>query len=183
MNNALYGRPRNEDAPAYAEYYFDLTDRWEDLGVALEESTDRLLNFLKSIPEDKENFRYQPEKWSIKQVVAHMIEAERIFQYRALRFSRFDATELSGFDEDWYAKNNHAEHRSLADIVAEFDAVRQSTIYLFSDMTDEMLDFRGKANGSAITSRSLGWLIIGHAIHHKAFLKERYLHLEESFNS
>ena len=177
MNNSLLGRPNYSDAPVYAAYYFDLTDCWEDLDVALRESTDRLFRFLHSIPVDQQDFKYQPEKWSVKQVVLHMMDTERIFQYRAFRFSRQDATELHGFDEDQYIANSNSENRNLTQIIEEFETVRKSTLLLFSGMSDEMLDFRGHANGSVVTTRSVGWMIIGHAMHHKAFLKEKYLKL------
>jgi len=175
MNNALVGRPINEDAPAYAAYYFELTDCWENLEIALNESTEKLFGFLRTISPSQDDYRYQPEKWSVKQVVIHMMEAERVFQYRAFRFSRLDATELHGFDEDKFVANSNAENRTIGSIINEFYAVRQSTIHLFSGMTDKMLNFRGHANGTHITARSLGWLIVGHAMHHKAFLKEKYL--------
>ena len=176
MNSALSSRPVYEDAPAYAAYYFDLTDCWENLEIALTESTDHLFRFLHSIPVAQQDYSYQPEKWSVKQVVIHMLETERIFQYRAFRFSRFDDTELSGFDEDVYVSNSNSENRTLSGIIEEFEAVRKSSILLFKSMTTEMLDFRGYANGTPVTARSIGWMIVGHAMHHKAFLKERYLH-------
>lgn len=175
MNNALVGRPINEDAPVYAAYYFELTDCWDNLEVALNESTEKLFGFLKTIPPSQDDYRYQPEKWSVKQVIIHMLETERIFQYRAFRISRHDLTELPGFDEDAFVANSNWENRTLGQVIEEFYAVRQSSIHLFSGMSEQMLNFRGHVNGSQITTRSLGWLIVGHAMHHKAFLKEKYL--------
>lgn len=173
--NPLDGRPDKRHAPDYAASYIDLTSKWANLGAALEENKTGSIAFFKSIPADKAEYRYQPEKWSVKELILHLIEAERVFQYRAFRFSRKDATALSGFDEDWYAKNNNASSRSLSSIIEEFEAVRNSTILLFNGMSAEMIDFPGSANGQPVSPRSLGWMTIGHVMHHVAVLRERYL--------
>lgn len=173
--NPLDGRPDSSHTQIFGEQYVRLTSKWNNLATALEENKQESIAFFRSIPGEKAEFRYQPEKWSVKELILHLIEAERVFQYRAFRFSRKDATALSGFDEDWYVQHNGSSARSLASIVEEFEVVRQSTILLFSGMTTDMLDFTGSANGSPASARSLGWMTIGHVLHHIAVLRERYL--------
>lgn len=171
----LEGRPNKEHAPKYGAFYMDLTSKWSNLGTALEENKNDSLAFFRSIPKERSEFRYQPEKWSVNEVILHLVEAERVFQYRAFRFSRKDETALSGFDEDWYAKNNNASARTLESVIEEFEAVRNSTILLFKGMDSEMLDFVGHANNAPVSPRSLGWMTIGHVSHHCQVLRERYL--------
>lgn len=173
--DSLEGRPNNDHAPKYGVYYMDLTKEWTHLGKALVNERDNALAFFRKIPAEKSDFRYQPEKWSVKEVILHLIEAERVFQYRAFRFSRKDETALSGFDEDWYARNNNASARTFESVIEEFETVRNSTIQLFNGMDSEMLDFVGHANNAPVSPRSLGWMTIGHSYHHCQVLKERYL--------
>ena len=171
----LEGRPNEQHMPGYGIYYTELSSKWTNLTAALEENKNNAIAFFTSIPARREEYRYQPEKWSVKELILHLVETERIFQYRAFRFSRKDATPLSGFDEDWYAQNNNASVRSLPDIIGEFEAVRNSTIQLFRGMNTDMLDFPGTANGQAVSPRSLGWMTVGHVLHHITILRERYL--------
>ncbi len=161
--------------PGFGAQYVAYTESYPNLIKCLEETklaTEALMN---SIPTEKENFSYAEGKWSVKSLFLHCIEAERVFQYRAMRFSRFDATPLPGFDEDWYAEHHHASERTLADIQEEFSAVRLSGILLFKGMSAEMLDFVGTMNGFTCTARNLGWMIAGHTMHHCKVVKERYL--------
>lgn len=169
------GRPNPELAPAYAKYYFDRTIGQEDLLLALEKNLDETVHFIDSLPESKADFQYADDKWTLKGVLLHIIEAERVFQYRALRFSRKDSTPLNGFDEDWYVNHNNHDQRTLQDLRDEFLHVRRAGISLFKGMTASMLDEPGTANGTPNTSRNLGWMMIGHAIHHCNIIKERYL--------
>lgn len=172
---SFIGRPNPEFAPAYARYYFDRTIGQDNLILALEKDLEETAAFIATIPESKADFQYADEKWTLKGVLLHSIETERIFQYRALRFSRNDKTELSGFDEGWYAQHNNTDQRTLQDLREEFVAVRKAGISLFKGMTGAMLDAVGTANGSPNTPRNLGWMMIGHVIHHCNIIKERYL--------
>jgi len=175
MTTDFNGRPDLAILPGFGAQYVAYTDGYSNLINCLEETkiaTEALMN---AIPSEKESFAYADGKWSVKSVFLHCIEAERVFQYRAMRFSRFDATPLPGFDEDWYAEHHNSSGRSLAEIAEEFSAVRMSTILLFKGMTTEMLKFEGTMNGFQCTARNLGWMIAGHTMHHCKVVKERYL--------
>ena len=173
--NTFIGRPNPEFAPAYAKYYFDRTIGQDDLMSALEKDLDETANFIANLPESKADFQYADDKWTLKGVILHFIETERIFQYRALRFSRKDKTPLDGFDEGWYAQHNNTDQRSLEDLRLEFIDVRKASISLFKGMNAHMLDSVGTANNTPNTPRNLGWIMIGHVIHHCNIIKERYL--------
>ena len=118
--------------------------------------------------------RYAPGKWSVKEVLGHVADGERVFTYRALRFARADATPLPGFDENMWVPNSGADQRPIADLADELRAVRAATVALFRSFDNEMLIRRGDANGAAISVRALAWICAGHAIHHHTLLRERY---------
>ena len=134
-----------------------------------------LNNFINSIPDEKTNYRYAPEKWTVKQLLQHMIDTERIFSYRALRFSRNDIAPLPGFDEDSYALNAPVEHRSLSSLKEEFIATRKSTDILLTSFTEEQLQMIGIASGYKVSVNALCFIIFGHNLHHQKILQERYL--------
>lgn len=119
--------------------------------------------------------RYAPGKWSIKEVVQHVSDTERVLAYRALRFARNDATELPGFDENTYAPASAADRRSMDDLLQESALLRTSTITLFSSFDPAMLERQGTANGHRMSVRALGWIIAGHAAHHLRIIHQRYL--------
>lgn len=171
----LEGRPNPEHAPAYAAYYFSLSDRQTDLMEALVKNGEKTAAFIRSIPEDKADFQYADGKWSTKSVIAHVIDTERVFQFRALCISRKDTTPLPGFDEDNYAQHSPVDNRTLEDLAAEFEIVRASSVHLFRHLTAGMIDVVGTASNNPLTPRSAGWIIVGHAIHHCRIIAERYL--------
>lgn len=161
----------------YNEYfarYIGLVDD-QELLTAIEFNYRTFLKTVESISEEKSFYRYADDKWSIKELIAHIIDTERIFAYRALRFSRNDKTELMGYDENHFASFCGADARSLADLNHEFDVTRQSSIALFKSFDYEMLARSGSANGIDIDVTSIGYLIAGHCQHHINILKERYL--------
>ena len=121
------------------------------------------------------NYRYAEGKWSIKEILVHMMDGERVFCYRALRFARNDATELPGFEENDWVPNSNANNRKLRSIFREYAAVRSSTIELFSNMDKEMLNRSGVANGNPISVRSILFVIAGHELHHMRIILERYI--------
>src|SRR6478609_3087308 len=159
--------------PFYMTYVKLVKDA--DMFEALKESNRVTLKLVRSIPENKGEFRYQPEKWSIKELLCHMIDAERIFAYRALRFSRNDQTPLPGFEEKDYAPEANAHNRSIESIANEMEHVRLSSIDLYSSFSDKMLSRTGKANNTEISVLNLGFIISGHETHHRNILLERYL--------
>ena len=170
----MISKPNLTDVPAYYRAYLDLIKE-NDLLPFLKNRTEETLKLIGSIPPEKTEYRYASGKWTVKEVFSHIIDTERILAYRALRFSRKDATELSGFDENAYAPNSNTGNRSLQEIASEYTAVRSASIFLFSYMTPEMLDFKGKANKASNTARGLGWMIAGHDVHHCGVIRERYL--------
>ncbi len=163
----------NEYNPHYKSYILELGD--VDLIEILTASSEELLKTIKDLPEKKLLFRYNEGKWTIKELLQHIIDTERIMSYRALRFSRNDATELQGFDENWYVENSNGNDRNFDDLLEEFICTRRASISLFKSFTDEMLFLSGTANGSDMTVRALGFIIAGHQIHHLKIIKERYL--------
>lgn len=127
-----------------------------------------------SVPKDQEGFRYAPEKWSIREVVGHLCDAERIFSYRLLRIARGDATPLPGFEEKDYVKHGGFDARSLADVTSDWTAARRSTIALTRGLAPEVWERRGTASGQTVSARALLYIIVGHVVHHMGVLRERY---------
>lgn len=169
---------RNLQPNEIPEYYISYVNEVQSLDIvdALEENLIGFLNFIKTeVPSDKFEYRYLPEKWTIKEIIQHIIDAERIFAYRALRFARFDAAPLHSFEEDDYVKVSESNVRSVDDLLEEFLLVRKSTIKLFESLNEEMLMNKGVASGKEISVRAIGFVISGHCIHHQNVIKERYL--------
>lgn len=160
--------------PSFYKGYVKLVEH-PDVLQALRISGYRTLELIHSIPETKSDHRYAPGKWTIRQVLCHMLDAERIFCYRALRFARNDQTPLSGFDENAYAPYLHAEGRSLTQIGDEMQHLRTSTIDMFTGFTAEMMSRKGTANNNELTVVALGIVIAGHETHHCKIIRERYL--------
>lgn len=143
----------------------------EELEICLHE----FIRFVQNIPMDKFDYRYAEGKWTIKDIIQHVIDTERIFAYRALRISRNDITPLPGFEENDYVENSKANERGIQDLLAEFSAVRYSTLFLFKSFSEEQLKRMGTASGTAISVRAIGFIIIGHQKHHQHIFQERYL--------
>lgn len=147
-----------------------------DVLQALRLSGFRMQVLIHSIPADKIDYRYADGKWSVREVLCHILDAERIFAYRALRFARNDKTHLPGFEENDYAPEANAGGRSLKKIAEEFTHLRASTVDMFEGFTEEMLRRRGTSgNNNEISVLALGMVIAGHENHHRKILSERYL--------
>lgn len=146
-----------------------------DLPSALEQHQHNLLNLLRSLPDDKWDYSYAPGKWTIKDLVQHLIDGERIFAYRALRFARKDSTPLPGFDENLYASTANAGKRSKEDLLSELEVVQKSSALLFGSFNEEQLESSGLANNNSIYVAGIGFAIVGHTLHHMNVIKERYL--------
>lgn len=146
-----------------------------DLIKSLREIGNKTLRLIDELSEEQGKYAYAKNKWTIKQVIRHITDAERVFAYRALRFSRKDSTPLPGFDEDAYAKNDFCSGLSLKQIKDEFVQVRKATISLFATMDADVLDFEGVASKLPMTPRIVGWTIAGHNAHHLSVIRERYL--------
>jgi len=162
-----------EYQPYYGRYISLVTGR--DLTSTLEAQSAQSLPTLRGISEEKSLHRYAPGKWSVKEVLGHLIDAERIFTYRALRFARNDQTPLPGFEQDPYVASANFDAHPWDDLIAEFEHVRRSTVLFFRALTPEQTLRSGTASQNAITVRALGYIIAGHELHHMAILRDRYL--------
>ena len=162
-----------EYAPFYANYIKLATDF--NLNSSFENQREVMLTFFKTIPLDKLDYRYEPHKWSVKDILLHLIDSERIFAYRALRIGRNDKTPLPGFEENDYAISANATNRSLNSLLEEYISVRNATITLFNSFDQNQLMSIGEASGKEISVRALGYIILGHEMHHINIIKERYL--------
>ena len=141
---------------------------------AVVKQLDQVVERFKSIPEAKGDYRYAPGKWSIKEVVGHLSDSERVFAYRALRIGRGDVTPLPGFEEEAYVPQMRAEERALADYVEEFSAVRRATTALFRNLPSGAWSRRGVANERPVSVQALAYAIVGHVRHHLEVLDSRY---------
>ncbi len=146
-----------------------------DLLTALECGAADINNLFHGLSESELHARYQPEKWSPLEILAHLTESELVFSYRALRFSRKDPTPLPSYDENAYAAVTRGNLPGLPALLAAYRCRRESTLLLFGSMTDDMLDFTGISNGVKMSARCLGFAIAGHDRHHAAVIRERYL--------
>ena len=164
----------DEFAGYYATYISQITNEY-NLIEELEISVHRLIKFVQNIPLDKFDYRYAEGKWTIKDILQHLIDSERIFAYRALRFARNDKTELPGFEEKDYAAIANAGKRSIQDLLSEMAVVRQATLAMFKSFSEEELLLKGIASHNTISVRALGFVIIGHQNHHQRIFQERYL--------
>lgn len=164
-----------EEYAAYYNTYLQLVDTAWPLVEELEVSVHNFIRFVQDIPMDKYDYRYTEGKWTIKDIIQHLIDTERIFSYRALRFARYDTTELPGYDENMYAETAIGAERKLQEMLTELALVRQSTITLFRSFNAECLTNKGLASGNTASVRALGFIIIGHQNHHMKIFKERYL--------
>jgi hypothetical protein len=163
----------NEYAPAFAGYVGRLA-RSEDVLAVLAGQLEELPELARRFGEARGDYRYADGKWSVKEVIGHLADSERIFAYRALRIARGDGTPLAGFDEEAYAPEMQAGARTLADFVGEWRDVRRATLSLFRGLPAAAWTRRGTANGQSMTTRAAAWVIAGHTRHHAAVLRERY---------
>lgn len=160
--------------PSFYHKYIQLVQE-ENLTEAFQKHQLMALTTLMDIPDESWDFRYAEGKWSIREMVQHMIDTERIFAYRALRFSRNDQTPLPGFDENAYAANAPVAHRSKANLLDELSIVQKGSLQLFASFTPGQLQLSGVANGNEIYVEGIGFVIVGHTLHHRNVLLERYL--------
>jgi uncharacterized damage-inducible protein DinB len=172
-------KPKKDEYPSYSTLYMELV---KDDGKVLQQMKDNFIKvkeFIYGLPEDKLYYRYAEGKWSIKEILVHIIDDERIFAYRALRYARFDKTELHGFEQDDYTFYSDANERSLENIFEEYEAVRNSTIAMFNGFPEEAFMRSGTSVGNINnrTVRALAYHLAGHELRHIKIIKERYLNL------
>lgn len=160
--------------PEFASKYFEAAPQ-DDLLVALSDSTRQFRKLLKKIPRKKYDFAYAEGKWTIREVLQHIIDAERVFAFRALWFGRQDPSPLPGFDENSWAVTSNASSRKWKDLVREFFVLRNSTQMFFESLNDEQLRLTGSANNNLSNVAGLGFMCAGHVMHHIHIIRERYL--------
>ena len=172
MNAALRPAPTDYGS-SYAGYVALVPE--DDILSALESQSAQTQKMLASLDEQKAATRYAEGKWSVKEVLGHMVDAERVMAYRALAFARGETQELPGFDENEYVLNANFDSWKLGDLAEQYALVRRSTIVLFRNFPDEAWSRRGIASDNPVTVAALAWIIVGHERHHSKVLRERYL--------
>ncbi len=167
-------RPQPDE---YFEYYGRYIDKVPagDICSILADQLQLTLDLLAGVPPDREDYAYAPGKWSIKEVIGHVTDAERVFAYRALSFARRDPAQLPSMEENDWAEVSNASHRTLAKLAEEFAAVRRSSVLMFEGFDAETSELRGTASGCEFSVRSIAYILAGHEMHHRAVLEERYL--------
>lgn len=170
----LKRRPTEDEFAPYYGGYISKTEG-TDILKNLKNEKSNTVEFLKSLPAEKWGYAYEEGKWTIKQLLLHIIDSERVFAYRALRIARGDSTPMPGFDQDPYVKNSEATNRSADSLIREYAATREATISFFENLTDEMTLRKGTASGVVFTPHATAFIIAGHENHHMQIVKERYL--------
>ena len=168
---------RNLQANEYVSYqmnYIKLVSE-QNIVKGLNNQKEEMIHFFSAIPVFKQEFRYEESKWTIKDLLLHLIDAERVFAYRALRIARNDATALPGFDENEYVLAAHANERAYESLLEEYRIVRDATISLFSSFSESDFLKLGTASNASVSVRGIGYCILGHELHHKQIIIERYL--------
>ena len=163
----------DEFAPYYAGYVARVPEGADPLHLLVAQY-ETIPAVLLAVPREREAYRYAPEKWTVKEVIGHVGDAERIFAYRLLRIARGDTTPLPGFEEKGYVQHGGFAARSLADIIDDWVAARRATLALVRGLAADAWERRGTASGMGVSARALLYIIVGHAAHHMAILKERY---------
>ena len=167
-------KPAPGDHPPFFERYISLVTE-NDTMEAFKNQLPQIESLLQSINEEKSKFAYAEGKWTLKELLQHMIDTDRIFSYRAMCFARKETTSLPSFDENLYAQNSNANERTWSSLSNEFLHLRKSIDDMFESFTEEMLNTKGISNNNQISVRSLAYAIIGHAYHHMVIIQERYL--------
>ena len=167
-------RPQPGQSAPYYDRYISLVQN-NDVLAALDEQRRQTLLLLSGRAEADGDLRYAPDKWSLKEVLGHLNDTERIMSYRALRFSRGDATPIEGYEQDDYVRNSPFARRALADLIEDYIAVRRATVSLFRNLDEVAWARRGIANKNEVTVRALAYIIAGHELHHRKIIEEKYL--------
>jgi hypothetical protein len=167
--------PKNEYTPYFEQYLKLVSKEGKSIIEYLIDSQKNFESLLRNLPIEKHNFSYAKGKWTMKELIQHIIDTERVFSYRALCFARNESTSLPGFDQDVFVDNDNANDRDYYDLLDEMAVLRKSSVQLYKSFSDEALLRIGVASNNKISVRALGYLFSGHQIHHLNILKERYL--------
>ena len=167
-------RPANDEyLPYYSRYIQRVPEG--DVVSTLNSQIGETLALLRGLPESVATYRYAPDKWSVNEMVGHVIDTEKIFGYRALRFARGDRTPIPGYEQDDYVRGSSANAYPLSELADELETVRKATLYFFRHLDDEAWSRRGTANNAEVSVRALAYIIAGHELHHREMLRSRYL--------
>ncbi|MGE0158942.1 MAG: DinB family protein [Gemmatimonadales bacterium] len=167
-------RPGRDEHAEYFSRYIDLVPDG-DIVQTLTQQLGETLALLQDVAPDRETFRYAPDKWSIREVVGHLIDVERVFSFRAIAIARSDGVDLPSMEQDEWARRSNAGDRPLDDLAEEWAWVRRSGIHMFATLPPGAAARRGKAGGNPITVRSLAWITAGHELWHRELLARDYL--------
>ena len=167
--------PKNEYAPYFEQYMQLVTKEGKSIIENMQDSQIEFDTILRNLPKEKHTFSYAEGKWTLKELIQHSIDTERVFCYRALCFARNDKTSLPGFDQDIFVDNGNANQLEFSNLLDEMSTLRKSTIQLYKSFSEEALLRIGVASGNKISVRALGYLFSGHQMHHLNIVKERYL--------
>ena len=167
-------RPQPAEYDPYYQKYVGLVPE-DEIVPALDGQTDELDKLFDGVPEEKGTFAYADGKWTVKEVLSHLIDGERMFAYRALRIARGDKTPIEGFEQDGYIENSHANRRTFSELLNEFRLLREANVLFFKNLETGDWVRTGTANNVEISVRSLAWIMVGHIRHHIAILRGRYL--------
>lgn len=168
-------RPKKGEYAPFHETYLKVVPPRGGAQTLLKKTFKEALQVFGGLPEEMGNYAYEPGKWSIKQMLIHLIDSERVFSYRTLSFMRGDRIALPGFNQDIWMEEVDVSGRTIKDLLKEWKAVRDNTLFLLAQCTEEQSKFVGTASGWKVTPRALFYVIIGHQIHHMNVLKEKYL--------
>lgn len=171
----MISQPQENEFLPYFNTYIKLVPEGADVLECLEDNIMDTEELLLSIPKSKHEYRYAEGKWTIKDILQHMIDTERIFCYRAMRFARFDETPLPGYDEDNFAKQTFANKRTVDSLLDEFDQVRNCTLAMFRSFDKSVYANAGLSSGHTLSVRAIAYIIAGHELHHMNVIRERYL--------
>ncbi len=169
----MYQPLSNEYAPFYAKYIAMVGNM--EINRKLKNQLNAIDDFFMDIPEEKRDFAYADNKWTIKEIISHLIDTERVMVYRAMRFSKGDSTELAGFNQDEYVLNTDLEKRNYNDLLDELLVLRQSHLYFFKSLSEKDMKKKGLANGNEVSVGALLYIVAGHVDHHIQVIKEKYL--------
>jgi len=167
-------RPQPAEYDPYYQKYVGLVPE-DEIVPALDGQTDELDKLFDGVPEEKGTFAYADGKWTLKEVLSHLIDGERMFAYRVFRIARGDKTPIEGFEQDGYIENSHANRRTFSELLNEFRLLREANVLFFKNLETGDWVRTGTANNVEISVRSLAWIMVGHIRHHTAILRERYL--------
>jgi hypothetical protein len=174
MSSSAATQPQTNEYAPYYQKYIALVPAG-DVVATLSRQLEDTLSLLRGLTEAQGNLRYAPGKWSIKELVGHIMDGERVFAHRAFRFARNDQTPLPGFEQDDYVREGNFDNRRLSDLADEFEQVRRATLFLFRSLDDEAWLRRGAANETEVSVRAIAYIIAGHETHHMQIVRERYL--------